>query len=261
MNGHARIKPGATVETTDGRFGTVKEVLVSLKTGELAQLLVEHDDSLVMVPSELIQDVVSPTRVRLNGSRDDARARLAGVVSTPELGGQIRIPIHEERLRAEVVPADLGELRIHKSVERVPEIVTQAVERDELEIERVRLDRLIDAPVGTREEDGWLIVPIMEEVLVVTKQLVLTEEVRIRTRRVVEEQEVYEILRHERVEIEDATVSGVVGLSEQTATSRPATALDETPNERQDTPLPDPVEGRTATARHEQQGADLTRSS
>jgi stress response protein YsnF len=51
-------------------------------------------------------------------------------------------------------------------------------------------------------------VPVMEEVLVVTKQLVLTEEVRIRTKRVTEEQEVYEILRRERVRVEDATAPG-----------------------------------------------------
>jgi uncharacterized protein (TIGR02271 family) len=205
------------VETTDGRFGTVKDVLVRPKSGELAHLLVEHDESLVMVPADLILEVVSPNQVRLITNRDGARARLSGVVSTPELGGQVRIPIHEERLRVDVRGVDLGELRIHKRVERFPETVTQAVERDELEIERVRLDRLIDAPVETRQENGWLIVPIMEEVLVVTKQLVLTEEVRIRTRPVVEEQEVYETLRRERVEIEDATVRGVRGLDDEAA--------------------------------------------
>jgi uncharacterized protein (TIGR02271 family) len=208
MMSRARVKPGAEVEATDGRFGAVREVLVDPKTGELAQLLVEHDGGVVLVPGDLIHEIPSPTRVRLDATREEARARLAGVVSLPELGGQLRIPVHEERLRVDVLPADLGELRVHKSVERVPETVTHAVERDELEVERVRLDRLIDEPVTTRQEDGWLIVPIMEEVLVVTKQLVLTEEVRIRTRRVIEEQEVYEILRRERVEIEDATMSG-----------------------------------------------------
>jgi uncharacterized protein (TIGR02271 family) len=205
MSKHMRIAPGAAVETTDGRFGTVAETLVDPATGGLRQLLVEHEGSLVLVPADLILDVVSPSEVRLHASRADVVAQLSGVVSTPELGGEVRVPIHAERLRVGIRRVDRGELRIHKSVDRVPETIVQPIERDEVEIERVRLDRLIDEPAQTREEDGWLIVPVMEEVLVVTKQLVLTEEVRIRTRKVLEEQEVYDVLRRERVEIEDAT--------------------------------------------------------
>jgi uncharacterized protein (TIGR02271 family) len=205
MTKRTRIEPGAAVETTDGRFGTVVEVLVDRATGDVRQLLVEHEDSVVLVPADLIVDVVSPAEVRLRSTRADALAHLSGVVSTPELGGQVRVPIHEERLRVGIRRFDRGELRVHKTVERVPETIVQPVEREELEIERVRLDRLIDEPVQTREENGWLIVPVMEEVLVVKKQLVLTEEVRIRTRKVIEQQEVYDVLRREHVEIEDAT--------------------------------------------------------
>jgi uncharacterized protein (TIGR02271 family) len=230
MERRTRVRPGAAVETTDGRFGTVREVLVAPKTGELAHLLVEHEGGIVMVPSDLIEEIVGPDLVRLHGGRQDAREHLAGIVSLPELGGQVRVPIHEERLRVDVLPADLGELRIHKTVDRIPETVTQSVERDELEVERVRLDRLIDEPVATRQEDGWLIVPIMEEVLVVTKQLVLTEEVRIRTRRVVEEQEVYEVLRHEKVEIEDATTRGTGDTSTMPALSNARPSVTDRPD-------------------------------
>ncbi|MFN8632335.1 MAG: YsnF/AvaK domain-containing protein [Chloroflexota bacterium] len=205
MTKHARIEPGASVETTDGTFGTVREVLVNPKTRELSQLLVEHDESLVLVPVDLILDIVGPTQVRLSSTRADALARLSGIVSTPDLGGQVRVPIYEERLRVGIRSVDRGEVVVRKSVEHVPETVVQPVERDEVEIERIRLDRPIDQPARTREEDGWLIVPVMEEVLVVTKQLVLTEEVRIRTRRVLEEQEVYEIVRHERIDVKDTT--------------------------------------------------------
>lgn len=205
MAKHTRIEPGASVEATDGTFGTVKEVLVKPKTGELSQLLVLREQSLVLVPAELIFDVTGPDRVRLISTGEDVLARLSGVVSTPELGGQVRVPIHEERLRVGIRSVDRGEIVVRKSVERVPETVVQPVERDEVEIERIRLDRPIERPVETREEDGWLIVPVMEEVLVVTRQLVLTEEVRIRTRRVLEEQEVHEILRRERIDIEDTT--------------------------------------------------------
>jgi uncharacterized protein (TIGR02271 family) len=102
-------------------------------------------------------------------------------------------------------------VRIHKTVEHVPATSSHAVEREELEVERVRLDRLLDQPVEPYQDGEWLVVPVMEEVLVVTKQLVLTEEVRIRTKWVTEQQEVYEILRREHVSVEDATIHGVQG--------------------------------------------------
>jgi len=211
MVAHAQIEPGASVEATDGRFGTVKSVVAQPQSGELSYLLVRHGDGLVTVPAALVSDIVSPLEVRLGVTRDALKTRVGGTSSRIDDESQIRVPIYEERLSTSVVPVDLGEVRVHKTVERVPETVTETVEREELEIERVPLDRLIDEPAQPRREGEWLIVPVMEEVLVVTKQLVLTEEVRIRTKRVTEEQEVYEILRRERVSTEDATAHGVRG--------------------------------------------------
>ena len=123
------------------------------------------------------------------------------------------MPVLAERLHAEVRPVDLGELRVTKRVETAEETVRQAVERDEVDVERVPVNRPLEAPVAQRTEGEWLVLPVMEEVLVVRKQLMLTEEVRIRTRRVAEEQEVREPVRRERVELEDATRHGVRGLA------------------------------------------------
>lgn len=213
MTAQQNIAVSAQVEARDGHFGVVEDVLVQPHSGKLAWLLVRRDRTLYMIPADSIVEARGTASVRLAGTVEDTLVRARTVASAND-NQTVRVPVYEERLRVSVEPVDLGELRIHKRVEQEPEIVTRSVERDELVFERVKLDRLIDEPVSTREEDGWLIVPIMEEVLVVTKQLVLTEEVRISTRRVVEEQEVYEELRRERVEIEDATAHGVHGLSQ-----------------------------------------------
>ena len=53
-------------------------------------------------------------------------------------------------------------------------------------VERVPVDRPVEAMPVVREEDGVLIVPVVEERLVVTKQLVLKEELQIRTQTRVE---------------------------------------------------------------------------
>ena len=221
---NAQIELGAAVEATDGQVGTVKSVIARPSTGEIWYLLVRDGDSLITVPAEVIADVVDRNNVRLQVTRDALRRRVWSRRQDDGTPETVRVPIHEERLHTTIEPVDLGELRVHKTVEHVPETVTRTVERDELEIERVPLDRLLDQPVAPWQDGEWLVVPIMEEVLVVTKQLVLTEEVRIRTKRVTEEQEVYEVLRRERVSIEDATAHGVPGPIDAQPVRRPDAA-------------------------------------
>ena len=128
------------------------------------------------------------------------------------------VPVLEERLGAETRAVDLGELRVHKRVETEEARVTQEVTRDDLLVERVPVNRPLEAPAASRVEGDWYVVPVMEEVLVVRKQLMLKEEVRIRRRPVTAQQEVRETLRRERVELEDATRDGARVTDTPTAT-------------------------------------------
>jgi uncharacterized protein (TIGR02271 family) len=216
------IRPGAGVDATDGRLGTVDEVRVRPATGELAGLVVRRGwtDQLLYVDGAQVDRVAGDGTVRLRSTRAEAE-RHAGVALGATGGsdagvradGQaLRVPILAERLHAGVQPVDLGELRVHKRVETAEETVRQAVARDELDVERVPVNRPLAAPVGQRTEGEWLVIPVLEEVLVVRTQLMLKEEVRIRTRRVTAEQTVRETVRRERVELEDATRDGVRGL-------------------------------------------------
>ena len=217
------IRPGAGVEAADGRLGTVDEVRVRPATGELAGLVVRRGwtDQLLYVDGGQVERVDGGGTVRLRGTRADAeRAAAEGqdgaagaALVAGAAGQQLRVPVLAERLRAAVRPVDLGELRVTKRVETAEETVRQAVERDEVDVERVPVNRPLEAPVAQRTEGEWLVLPVMEEVLVVRTQLMLKEEVRIRTRRVTEEQEVRAPVRRERVELEDATRDGVRGLA------------------------------------------------
>src|SRR5688500_10325632 len=219
-----RIEPGGTVEASDGRLGTVDEVILHPDGRGIAYVVVRRgwSNEQLLIPSDLIDAVNGPREVRLAVSREDARARAQEVPADALLlardrGTEVVIPIVEERLVPDKRAVELGELRIHKHVEEVEEAVRQAVTRDDLVIERVQIDRPIDAPVAGRQEGEWTVFPIMREVLVVKKQLMLVEEVRVATRQVTEEQEIREVTRHERLELEDATVHGVQGLAGQTA--------------------------------------------
>jgi uncharacterized protein (TIGR02271 family) len=216
------IRPGAGVDATDGRLGSVDEVRVRPETGELALLVVRRgwNDRLLHVAAAQVDRVEGDGTVRLRVTRAEAErlaaevrdaAPGAAVVAGAD-GGQLRVPVLAERLTAEARPVELGELRVHRRVDEVEETVRRTVERDELDVERVPLNRPLDAPVAQRTEGEWLVIPVMEEVPIVRKQLVLKEELRVRTRRVTEEQEVCETVRRGRVELEDATRDGVRGL-------------------------------------------------
>ncbi len=51
--------------------------------------------------------------------------------------------------------------------------------RDGYSIERVKVDRLISEPAAQRQEGDTLILPVIEEVFVVEKRMMLREEIRI----------------------------------------------------------------------------------
>ncbi len=120
---------------------------------------------------------------------------------------EIHIPIVEERLVVDKRQIELGELVLRKTVEEREERTSQPVMHEELEIERVAVNRPLEAAVQRRTEGEWLIVPVMEEVVVVRTQLMLKEEIRIRTRQVPGVQEVVSTTRHERVELEQPSAS------------------------------------------------------
>jgi uncharacterized protein (TIGR02271 family) len=94
-----------------------------------------------------------------------------------------------------VVPRVEEQLEIHKKkqatgrvqVRIVPQVRTESVdlvlEQDEVEIERVPVNRVVDAPAPMRQEGDVTILPVYEEITVVEKKLVLKEEVHITRRR------------------------------------------------------------------------------
>lgn len=119
------------------------------------------------------------------------------------LGGEVRVPLLEERLEFRTREIDLGDIRIHKTVEATEEVRSGPLTREDVQVERIRVDRPVDAPEERRQEGDWLIIPIMEEVFIVQKQLMVAEEIRIRKQPVTEEHEVREIIRRERATVED----------------------------------------------------------
>jgi uncharacterized protein (TIGR02271 family) len=113
------------------------------------------------------------------------------------------IPVLEEVLDVQRRQVDTGGVRISKTVSEREEQVDEPVWREEIHVERITINRVVDGPApGVRTEGEVMIVPVLEEVLVVQKQLRLTEELRITRRRVAERVSQNVKVRREAVTVE-----------------------------------------------------------
>lgn len=107
----------------------------------------------------------------------------------------------EEQLEVGTREIETGRVRIAKRVSERQEIVDPPLMREEVEIRRVPVNRPVDAPVPVRQEGDVTIVSVLEEVLVVSKRLVLKEELHISRRRTETHEPQQVALRSEEVEV------------------------------------------------------------
>lgn len=125
-------------------------------------------------------------------------------LTQPGSSAEFTVPVIQEELDVRKQVHSTGTVRLRKLVTESPEIVSEVLASENIEIERVPMDRIVDAPPPVRMEGDVTVISIIEEVLVVTKQLRLKEELRITKRRSVSNfyQEVS--LRNEEVIVERA---------------------------------------------------------
>jgi uncharacterized protein (TIGR02271 family) len=130
------------------------------------------------------------------------------------------IPLLEERVSVERRAVETGRVRVAVSTATEAALVRETLRGERVEVERVPVGREVaEAPAVREEEDGAvLVVPVVEEILVVERRLVLREEVRLR-----------------RVATAE-TVEQAIPLRRQTATVErlPAAPRETNPNGRRD---------------------------
>ena len=150
--------------------------------------------------------------------RDDAKTPEEGVGFSAEEGGDLqehlRVKRSEEQPRAGVREREAGRVKARKSVRTEREVVVVPKRREEVEIERVPVEGEAREASGATESDigeDEVVLQLFEEEVVVTKRVVLKEEIRLR-KKVVEEEETVEVeLRKEELEIDDQTKPGSQG--------------------------------------------------
>lgn len=116
------------------------------------------------------------------------------------------VPLHEETVSIDKRRVERGRVRVTTKVTEHEETVRHALEQEDVEVTRVPIDREVDARPEIRQDGDTTIIPLVEEVLVVERRLVLREEIHVRrvTRTVQAEQPV-------TLRSEDATIERIDG--------------------------------------------------
>ncbi|XYH93581.1 DUF2382 domain-containing protein [Sorangium sp. So ce1128] len=122
------------------------------------------------------------------------------------------MPVVVQELEMKKRTIESGRVRITKQVNERVEAVEEPLERERVFVERVAINQVVTEPPATRQEGDTLIVPVVEEVLVVEKRLVLKEELHItRVRSVEMSPPEHVTLRSEEVRVERVPPRGSDG--------------------------------------------------
>src|SRR3954447_3315599 len=105
-------------------------------------------------------------------------ARNAQVMGEEEPDSE-KLSLVEEQLGVGKRTVERGRIIVRKHVETRDALAEATLHHEEVRVERVPMGVRVATAPAVREEDGVLVVPVLEERLVVSTELVLKEELRI----------------------------------------------------------------------------------
>jgi uncharacterized protein (TIGR02271 family) len=135
-------------------------------------------------------------------------AKLAGDAGSPTADGPQVIALAEEQVTVGKRRVVKASVRVNKRVNETRELVDFPLLKERVEVRHVPVGRWVESPASVRQEGDTLILPVMEEVLVIEKRLRLVEEVHvIKHRQTVQHRESIPVKR-ETADVERISLSG-----------------------------------------------------
>jgi stress response protein YsnF len=145
----------------------------------------------------------------VHAASDPTAERIIEVAEGP---GEHRetVPLVEERAIVRKREKVTDAVRVRTLVHEDEAVIDEPFTVEELDIERVAVDRWVDQPAQVRQEGEVTIIPVHEEVVVTEKRLRVAEEIRVTRRRVARRAEQRIALRREEAVVErpDAATQG-----------------------------------------------------
>jgi uncharacterized protein (TIGR02271 family) len=172
---------------------------VTLSGGRTGYIVGPADDAedRVLVQLDSGDEVSVPASALYRDADSSWTAKDSSPVPSADRAGEV-IPVVAEELHVDKRTRVTGTVRVSKDVSERQESVSMPVARERADIRRIIIDQPIDAVPAIRREGDTIIFPVVEEVPVVRKQLVLKEEVHITRHRTTERREETYTLRQER---------------------------------------------------------------
>ena len=115
----------------------------------------------------------------------------------PDSASENVVPLLAEEVAVTKQVVETGRVQVARVTHEREQLIDELLARETVEIERIPIGRQVDAMPAVREEGDTIVVPIIEEVLVVERRLFLKEEVRIRRVRSTERHRETVTLRHQ----------------------------------------------------------------
>lgn len=126
-----------------------------------------------------------------SGGDDDA---------TPDRNVQAVIPLAAEELAVSKQRVETGRVRLARVTHEREQAIDELLARETVDVTRTPIGRPVETMPSVREEGDTIIIPVVEEILVVERRLFLKEEVRVRRVRTTERhQETVTLRRQEAV--------------------------------------------------------------
>ena len=157
----------------DGTRGLLVAIPVPDDPDGMAEILLDSGQAL-FVPMSVLT---------VSGDSYQIAAHPAGFRETVNQEGEIVIPLVAETISVGKREVETGRVRFTTTVTERVETVDEPMFKTMVEVKRVGVARFVDAPPAVRYEQDVMIVPVMEEVLVVEKRLRVKEEVYISQKR------------------------------------------------------------------------------
>lgn len=110
------------------------------------------------------------------------------------------IPVVAEELDVRKQTVQTGGVRVHRRVLEHEEEIDMPLMREHVQVRRVLLDRDVEGPMPIRKEGDTIVIPVVEEVIVISRRYRLKEEVYVtKTAREERHQERVVVRRQEAV--------------------------------------------------------------
>ena len=159
----------------DGLRGAVSRVELQREDAPRVFIRLENGRT-VMVEKRLLED-------RHDGSYYLPVSLTQIQESHTQRGDQIVLPVIEETLDVQKRRVEGGSVRVAKTVSEREILIDEPLMQEHVEVNRVVVNQVVDTVPPIRYEGDTMIIPILEEVVVVDVRLMVREEVHIIRRR------------------------------------------------------------------------------